>query len=264
MTFTHMSGAGNTFLVADGRSAGNTLLQEMQIQNIIAEHLRRDGAAVEGVLILRSMMANTFEADYYNPDGSYGMMCGNGSRCIVRFAVDHGLETSEEISFRLNGAPYNAIVNNDDLISIVFPPPIEEKTYEAGELDGISQPVDYINVNSDHVVIMGLGVGTEIRPIALALRHHASFPRGVNVNLVDIRYDGVVEIATFERGVEGITGACGTGALSSAVVLWRKGLVGNNVTFIPPSGRSLSVHISHDGATITNLTLLGDARYDDA
>ena len=259
-----MSGAGNTFLVADGRSAGDAQLHAMQIQDIVVDHPRIDGAAVEGVLVLRSLVANTFEADYCNPDGSYGMMCGNGSRCIVRFAVDHGLEASKEIPFRLNGAPYSAVVNEDDLISIIFPPPEEEKTYEAGELDGVSQPVEYINVHSDHVVIRGMGAGTEIRPIVHTLRHHSLFPRGVNVNMVDIGADGVVTIATYERGVEAVTGACGTGALSSAVVLWRKGLVGDNVKFMPPSDRPLSVHISHDGATITNLILQGDARYDDA
>ena len=111
---------------------------------------------------------------------------------------------------------------------------------------------------------MGMGAGTEIRPIVHTLRHHSLFPRGVNVNMVDIGADGVVTIATYERGVEAVTGACGTGALSSAVVLWRKGLVGDNVKFMPPSDRPLSVHISHDGATITNLILQGDARYDDA
>ncbi|MCX6140271.1 MAG: diaminopimelate epimerase [Candidatus Kapabacteria bacterium] len=262
MTFYHMSGAGNTFLVADGRNFAQVILEPHEVREIVARNPRLDGSPVEGVLILRVRTSNSFDADYYNPDGSYGMMCGNGSRCIVRFAVDRGLDASSEILFTLNKAPYGAFVNDSDTISVVFPPPRLERTYASGELDGIDIAIDYVDVGSDHVVISGPLDAS--RPIVRILRNHAEFINGTNVNMTNIQPNGTVNIATFERGVEDITGACGTGALSAAVSLWRKALVSDTVEFTPPSGRRLIVRIEHDGATITNLILQGDARYDNA
>lgn len=262
MTFIHMSGAGNTFLVSDGRESLQMELDPHEIREIIASNPRVDGLPIEGVLILRSLNKGSFDAEYYNPDGSYGMMCGNGSRCIVRFAIDRGLDASSEITFTLNKAPYRAFVNNDETISVIFPPPRCERTYALGELLGVNESVDYIDVGSDHVVISGPLEAT--RPIVGILRHHKEFVNGTNVNMTHLRSDGGVDIATFERGVENVTGACGTGALSAAVSLWRRELASDTIIFTPPSGRQLIVRITHDGTTITNLILQGDARYDNA
>ncbi|HLP28297.1 MAG TPA: diaminopimelate epimerase [Candidatus Didemnitutus sp.] len=262
MIYHHMSGAGNTFLVADGRAHVQPDLSPDDVLNALANNPRSDGIDIEGVLVLRSSDAHTFAADYYNPDGSHGMMCGNGSRCIVRFAVDHGVDATSTISFTLNGAPYTADVLGPDLIRIHFSAPNEIRTFTRGELQGVDQAVTYVDVNSDHVVIDG--PRDESRPIVHALRYHAAFPRGVNVNMVDLRRDGTAGISTFERGVEAITGACGTGALSAAVALWMQRRVSDSVHFMPPSGRPLMVHIEHNGTTITGLTLEGDARYDNA
>lgn len=262
MIYHHMSGAGNTFLVADGRTDPHPNLSPDDVLNVIANHPRADGAEIEGVLVLRSSDLHFFAADYYNPDGSHGMMCGNGSRCIVRFAVDNGVDAASTITFTLNGAPYSADVLGDDLIRIHFSAPNDVRTFARGELSGVDQAVTYVDVNSDHVVIDGPRDAS--RPIVQALRYHAAFPRGVNVNMVELRRDGTAAISTFERGVEAITGACGTGALSAAVALWMQRRAGDSVHFMPPSGRPLMVHIEHTGTTITGLTLEGDARYDNA
>lgn len=260
MTYIHMSGAGNTFLVADARANDSEVLSPRTIRDVIARNPRGDMAAIEGVLILRACGNHWFEADYYNPDGSYGMMCANGSRCIVRFALDHGVEASNDIAFTLNQAPYHACVNNDGTVSVRFPAPLVETHYMAGELKGVDVSVTYVNVHSDHVVIDG-PLDTS-QPIVQTLRHHPIFERGTNVNIVNVCSDGTVNMATFERGVEAVTGACGTGALSAAVTLWRQGRVDDHVRFNPPSGRPLDVFIKHRGDTITELILQGDAQYD--
>ncbi|MEY2718642.1 MAG: diaminopimelate epimerase, partial [Bacteroidota bacterium] len=88
-----MSGAGNCFLVADAQGLRQDLRPD-SIQGIIVNNPRKDGKTIEGVLLLRSMRSDHIFADFNNPDGSHGMMCGNGSRCIVRFALDNGLEAS--------------------------------------------------------------------------------------------------------------------------------------------------------------------------
>lgn len=255
----HMSGAGNTFIVGDGRDE-IAQLPPGAVRSLIEQHPREDGAAIEGVLVLRSIDSSMITGDFYNPDGTYGMMCGNGARCLVRFACDHGAQGSTELQLVLNGASYGARQHDDTTVSIVFPPPIDEREYPIGSLENVDIPVSYVNVNSDHVVIDGPCDGR--RPIVQILRHHPAFPRGVNVNMVDVVSPTHLRIATFERGVEGITGACGTGALSSCIALWRAGRCADTVTITPPSQRSLTVTLHHSHSTLTACTLRGDAQYD--
>lgn len=257
----HMSGAGNTFLVGQHPAELASPLPADLVRSMIAEHPRTDGSPIEGVLLVTSAQAGSFTADYYNPDGSHGMMCGNGSRCVVRFAVDHGVDpVNGLVSFTLNGAPYTAHLHDDETISIDFAPPLEEHAYPAGSLDGVEFAAYYVNVNSDHVVIRGPRDAS--RPVVSTLRHHQAFPRGVNVNMVDIEPPSTAHLATFERGVEAITGACGTGAIATSIALWREHETGDQVHIIPPSGRPLQVIIHHEGDVITAMTLRGDARYD--
>lgn len=257
-----MSGAGNTFLVGSVLHAPKTEFSAAEIRRLIADHPRQDGLAIEGALVLRTVEHGAFAADYYNPDGSHGMMCGNGSRCIVRYAVDHGARPLDRcLDFTLNGAAYQADLVSEDRIAITFGAPKTEHAYPANTLSDVAIDTYYIDVNSDHVVIDGpLDAG---RPVVAALRHHPAFPRGTNVNMVEVDSPSHLRLATFERGVEAITGACGTGAIATAITMWRKGLTHDQVTIRPPSGRPLEVQIHHQADRITSITLTGDATYDE-
>lgn len=253
----HMSGAGNCFLVLDTQQSVFNPTQD-DIVDLIAQHPRSDGHKIEGVLALRNCDNNHVHADFYNPDGSHGMMCGNGARCIIRFAVDHGLLVLNGIELHLNNMTFICDVVDRDTVAVTFPPPAEITHYPIGTLDGIDEDVWYVNVGSDHTVIGG--PLNDSRPIVAALRYHKAFPRGVNVNMVTTTEPR--HIATFERGVEAITGACGTGALSSAVVEWMQHQQQTSFRFIPPSGRPLTVDLAIQDGTITHMTLTGDAIYD--
>lgn len=257
MTFVHMSGAGNCFLVADARKHETPLTRE-DVLHAVIDNQRNDQRSVEGVLLLNSCSEDTIEADFYNPDGSHGMMCGNGARCIVRFALDHGLMVHEHITLRLNSMTFLCSIGDNNTVSVVFPPPSDIIHYPVGTLEGVTIDTWYVNVGSDHVVIDG--PLDALRPEVQVLRHHPAFPRGVNVNMVDS--NSVLHIATFERGVEAITGACGTGALSSAVVEWMKHPHITTFRMIPPSGRLLEITLTVDNNQITNMMLTGDAVYD--
>jgi diaminopimelate epimerase len=208
---------------------------------------------------------HSFDSDYYNPDGSHGMLCGNGARCAVRFALDHGTTaTNNQVPFRLNGREYTATIPAEPeppaIISIRLPAPTQAQMYMTGSLRGVSCDVYYVFVPSDHAVISM--PERDMRNVVRAIRHHELFPRGVNVNMVEVDDEGIVNIATFERGVEAVTGACGTGAVASAVALWRQGKVGEHVVLRPPSGRLLEVTIHHTSGTIESVDLKGDAQYD--
>lgn len=249
MTWRRMSGAGNVFMVGTREDKALGL-----------DHLDTDG--IEGYLTVDSHSANKFEASFVNPDGSAGMMCGNGSRCVVRYALDMGVKpVGRTVYFTLNGVGYAATVINNDLIAVTFPPPVAERTYPVGSLHDVEEVVYYINVNSDHVVL--LGSLDAPRPIVQTLRHHDEFPRGVNVNLAEVLGPDVVSYLTFERGVEAVTGACGTGALATAVCFWRQGKISNKVTLIPPSKNPVQIEIHYHDNTIYEMILIGDAVYED-
>lgn len=258
MNAIHMSGAGNCFLVADTTHDGN-VFDAVSIRELIQKHPRIDKRAIEGVILMRSCSHDRVVGDFYNPDGSHGMMCGNGARCIVRFAYDHGLARNEDVELVLNNMTFHARDIGEN-IAVDFPAPRIVEHYPVGTLSGVSTDVWYVDVGSDHAVIRG--PLDPSRADVAALRHHSSFPQGVNVNMVD-HNDGM-HIATFERGVEAVTGACGTGALSCAIVEWMKDKSTTTFRFIPPSGRPLVVELHVHENVITNMTLIGDAQYDNA
>lgn len=260
LTIHHMSGAGNRFVVVDARRGA---LPHHDAIRLAPALCRRDGVSLppaEGLLVLRTITNGSFTGDFYNPDGSFGAMCGNGGRCIVRFAVDQGLrpEADGRIPFHLSGGAYVGSMLDGATVSVEFPPPLAERSYPAGTLPGIEVDVDYVDVRSDHAVVYVDPAGFDPGP----LRHHASFPRGVNVNMVRMETNDTLRLDTYERGVEGVTGACGTGALSTALSAWRRGYCPDHSRIIPPSGNTLRVTILHQGDTVTGLVLTGDAVYD--
>lgn len=263
-----MSGAGNTFLVATStvalRDGLTTDTAGERIPQLLSLYRRADGADVEGVIVVQPDL-DSFSCVFYNPDGSGGMLCGNGARCAVRFACDMGTRVNNTwLPFTLNSRQYmaaiDAVPDGSPTITIKLPPPVSEHVFSPGALRDIPVTVYYVDNGSDHVVVSMTEFGAET--LTKALRRHEFFPRGVNVNLIEVDDDNIVNIATFERGVEAITGACGTGAVASAIALWRQGRTSDSVTLRPPSRRLLHVTIEHDGPVITSIRLQGDALYD--
>lgn len=262
MSIRHMSGAGNTFIVLDDRisaTAGDDLTPEAA-RELLARHPRSDGRPIEGLVRIRHIDSSALQADFFNPDGSRGMLCGNGARCAVRYALDHGASPARELDVEFNGTHYIARSLPDESISITLPPPSQLRYFPVGSLENVSLPVWYANVNSDHVVI---DVPHDAaNPVVSVLRHHPDFPRGANVNLLIAQDDGTLRLATFERGVEAITQACGTGAVSAALSMWMRNPLLHAFNIIPPSQRRLFVQINEEGGHITSIELRGDATYD--
>jgi len=264
MILRHMSGAGNTFILLDDRhdAPGSGELSAASVRDLIVLHPRVDHRPVEGLIRMRSISASTIVAEFYNPDGSRGMLCGNGARCALRYGLDSGSAAVESLQLILNGSAYAGESHEDSTISVVLPPPAQLRYYAPGTLEDISVPVWYVNVNSDHVVIDAMHDATD--PLVARLRHHPEFPRGVNVNMLQTGIDGTLHLATFERGVEAVTQACGTGAVSAALSMWMRNPTVHDYVIVPPSGRRLAVRISEDGGHITSIELRGDANYDNA
>lgn len=261
MTVLHMSGAGNRFLVIDDRDQRHEeVFTPDRIVRSIHENARADGASIEGLLRIRQIGSARVEAEFYNPDGSRGMLCGNGARCLVRYATDHGLRAQESITCLFNGVLYSARVYEDGTVGIQLPTPLQMRYFAPGSLESVDAQVWYVDVHSDHAVIIAPHEASA--PVVAQLRHHPDFPRGVNVNMMCITDPQTISLATFERGVEAITGACGTGAVSAAVTMWMRDPSHTQFTVIPPSGRPLSVTIFAHAGHIESIELRGDAVYD--
>ena len=214
LTFVKMHGAGNDFVLFDNRSLQ---LTDKQIETITPKLSdRKFGIGSDGVIALN--YDDTKEADlvmtYKNPDGSDAGMCGNGARCFASFAVTLGAPSS--FSFRVHNKIYRATVNNGS-VSIDFP---LETAVKKLILDG----AEYLDVytNTEHIVCSvpkaELGKEKNLIKSGRLLRQHDHFmPKGTNVNFISGTDSDQLSLQTYERGVENLTLACGTGAIASAL-----------------------------------------------
>ena len=233
MIFYKYQGAGNDFLIADNRD-GSVALSERQIATLCD---RRYGVGADGLMLLdaaekhlsdTSCCTDGFRMTYYNSDGSGGMMCGNGGRCIVAFAADMGIDT---FSFdATDGHHYADIISVDGkekTVRLQMKNVASYMHYDA--LTGVNVPSDgfFLDTGTRHYVRIVKGLddydvvseGRDIRYNA-----HELQPIGANVNFMEPSDDGVLHVRTYEKGVEDETFACGTGIVASCVAAYKAGI----------------------------------------
>lgn len=265
MTIDIMSGNGNIFAVIDNRNYQYS--KEFYSKNINKIYQRQyfDNLNFEGLLVINENINYDFEVWYYNPDGSSGMMCGNGGRCAVRYAFDKNFTNQREIKFLMSGNIYKSIIKNDT-IELYFSYP-EKIVYNLEILiDNQSIKGDFIDngsihfvINMDTLPIKGFN-SDELLELAKKIRYNMKFPNGTNVNFYR-KEDDIYLIKTYERGVENFTGACGTGTLATAISINYQLNEKFPMTFLPPSGEKLIVNAFINNNTIDKLILEGFTKY---
>lgn len=218
MVFYKYHGAGNDFLIADGRDE-NIDLTAQQIASVCDRHT---GVGADGVMVLERDPELDFRMRYYNSDGSGGMMCGNGGRCIVAFAADLGFT---HFSFNAPDGQHIA-----ELIPGTEVPAAFSKTPRVVRLKmrDVSGSVPYgtdwfLDTGTRHLVHFVDNVADyDVTGEGCRLRHDPRFaPQGVNVNFVQVNVPGQeITVRTFEKGVEDETLACGTGIVASSLATW--------------------------------------------
>jgi len=235
LKFYKYQGAGNDFLIADNRD-GSIRLTEEQIAALCD---RRYGVGADGLMLLESPDAcvpeegvisrgpDGFKMTYYNSDGSGGMMCGNGGRCIVAFAADMGIDNFSFMA--ADGWHHAEVISSEGKTRIVRLLMKDVKSYEHHDsLTGVSVPSDgfFLDTGTRHYVrvVEGLddydvvGEGRDIRYNAAELQ-----PVGANVNFIE--QDGsLLKVRTYEKGVEDETYACGTGIVASCIAAYKAGI----------------------------------------
>ncbi len=220
--FVKMHGAANDFVVVDHRAP---FLPGAAEQLFRRRCDRRRGVGADGVLLLESDPRFDFAMRYHNADGSAAAYCGNGARCLVRFALGLGLGRRGRVRFRTAAGVQTARARRDGSVEVHF-----GRVERAGDLDtvtaaGRSFTGRAVTVGVPHFVV-GVPELAAVRVASwgAAVRSHRRFaPAGTNVDFVTPAGSGVLAMRTFERGVEAETLACGSGAMASALWAEREG-----------------------------------------
>ena len=256
--FFKMSGSGNDFIVIDNREK---LVPESQLNRLVIGTCRRKmSVGADGVILVEASDAVDFKWRFFNADGSLADMCGNGARCVARFAFIRGI-AGRQMAFETMAGIITARVG-DDAVLIRMTDPTDVKTGVVIDVAGTPLTVASIKTGVPHVVV---GVddieAVDVVATGRLLRHHDAFaPDGTNANFVTVNKNGKIYIRTYERGVEDETLACGTGNVAAALILAHDHQMVSPVTLTTRSGSALTVHFKRQEGRFRDVYLEGDAR----
>jgi len=257
INFLKMSGTGNDFIMIDNYEKKEKITVP-EIGKICDRH---QGIGADGILVIESPPSdeNDFYMRYYNADGSEAEMCGNGARCIARFAYIKKYAASKMRFLAKDGEHY-AEVRKDGTVSLSMIDPRDlQKKVDIKTTAGIIKGT-FINTGVPHFIIPVNDIEkVDVKNLGREIRLHKYFaPKGTNVNFVQAK-SGIVNIRTYERGVEDETLACGTGAVAAAVTMHILKNIKKPVT-IKTRGGVLKVNFSSQASRITNVFLEGNAK----
>lgn len=248
LKFYKYQGTGNDFVILDNRDGQYSNLTTDQV-NFLCD--RRFGIGADGLMLLNKSDTYDFEMKYYNADGKEGSMCGNGGRCLVKFASHSGINSDLYHFIAIDGE-HEAKINEQGIVCL-----------KMKDIKGIEKIYgDYVlDTGSPHYVkpvqdVMDYDVvkkGQNIR------KSSDYAEKGINVNFVQVKSEDEIIVRTYERGVEDETLSCGTGVTASALVFYHNERGFNQVT-VHTRGGKLSVEYDRTGEdTFENIWLCGPA-----
>lgn len=239
--FHKMHGCGNDFIFIDNRQAKVSVPQMASWALILCN--RKTGIGADGLLFLDETpqgREGDFIWHFYNADGSRAEMCGNASRCASWLAVDLGLAGKSQC-FGTDAGLIHAEVdveNRRSRVELTHPKDMVLNTKL--EADGAVWNVHFVNTGVPHAVIVCDDCdAVDVDRLGRIFRYHEHFaPRGTNVNFITVTGRDAIHVRTYERGVEGETLACGTGAAASTCISHALGLTDTSVN-VTTSGKEL-------------------------
>lgn len=256
--FFKMSGSGNDFIIVDNRDG---IVDEADLLYFIAKVCRRKmSVGADGFILVENAEGADFKWRFFNSDGSVAEMCGNGARCVARFAYLNGI-VGPDMSFETGAGIVEAQVAGES-VKIKMTDPSDLKTDYTLELKDRSVSVSSINTGVPHVVIVTDTLDdVEVVKMGREIRLHDMFaPAGTNVNFICPIKEDTIGIRTYERGVEDETLACGTGSVAGALILARKVKIDGPINVLTRSGGNLKIYYKENNATYQDVYLEGDAR----
>lgn len=246
--FYKYQGTGNDFVVLDNRKQEYSSLTSDQIRRLCD---RRFGIGADGLMMLNEKAGYDFEMKYFNADGREGSMCGNGGRCIIKFAYNLGIHRTD-YKFWAAGSDYEGEIDTDGIVSLKM-----KDVNQVNKKNG-----DFIlNTGSPHYVKLVKDVMEEdVYKKGRDIRYSKDFEEeGINVNFVEQAGDDEIIVRTYERGVEDETYSCGTGVTAAALICYHNEN-GYNEVEVKTLGGTLSVEFERqDDDHYTNIWLSGAA-----
>lgn len=216
-----MSGAGNDFIVIDNRR--HKIRNAPRLARKLCD--RRWGIGADGLILVDRSNKADYKMKYYNADGTSGGMCGNGGRCVALYSVISGIARPKHTFEALNDVYQATIKRKYVTLKMKNPRNINLNMKLLTSLGKLQ--AHYVDTGAPHVVIDAAQLKKRIRhlldlpvkDLGREIRNHVTFfPKGTNVNFIEILSANSLRMRTFERGVEDETLACGTGAIACAII----------------------------------------------
>jgi diaminopimelate epimerase len=248
MNFFKYQGTGNDFIILDNRNWSFTALTTERVKALCD---RRFGIGADGLMLLNPHTGYDFEMKYYNSDGRESSMCGNGGRCLVKFAYDMGI-TKSEYNFLAVDGPHLAEIDVDGIVSLKMK---DVKAIEDYKGDFV------LDTGSPHYVKMVTDVmEMDVYHKGMEIRYSSDFAKeGINVNFVEQKRSDEIIVRTYERGVEDETLSCGTGVTAAALASYHNE-VGYNYVKVITKGGKLTVRFDRKSDnSYENIWLCGPA-----
>ncbi len=267
LKFEKYQATGNDFIMIDNRKK---LFQEIKASSTKESSLikklcdRRFGIGADGLILINTHPDTDFEMKYFNSDGREGSMCGNGGRCAAAFARKLGITGKTHSNFMAVDGEHEAVFSgktssedSEDIVKI-------KMINVAGVIQ--QKNIFLLDTGSPHIVKFTDETDkTDVFTEGSEIRNSKEYaPEGVNVNFVNYT-KGIINIRTYERGVENETLACGTGSVAAAISVYLKyGSASAGVSQqykIQAAGGKLKVRFeTGDNENFTNIWLEGPAR----
>lgn len=244
--FQKYQGTGNDFIIIDNRQGLYELSRD--IVRLLCD--RKFGIGADGLMLLEQCEQTDFRMRYFNADGGEATLCGNGSRCIVDFAYRLGLFEQTTRFMAADGEHEGQMTKNG----------VKVKMHDVKDIL-VTPEYSYLNTGSPHYVkIVEDAFQIEVVKEGRKIRYSTAFaPEGTNVNFITPT-DNYLKVATYERGVENETLACGTGCVASALTLALRNRDTKNVYHIQTKGGKLKVSFERrPDNSFTNIWLEGPA-----
>lgn len=245
--FYKYQGTGNDFVILDNRK-GEYNLTRKQIAFLCH---RRFGIGADGLMLLNPYVGYDFEMKYYNADGGESTMCGNGGRCLVKFAYDRGIIKRDYRFVAIDGE-HEASIDIDGTVALKMND-VKNVRFEHGKYILDTGSPHYVDLVEDLAHLDVVDSGRQVR-------YSEQFRKdGINVNFVQqtVEPDKII-VRTYERGVEDETWSCGTGVTAAALVCFHNEN-GYNRVEVKTKGGDLSVEYDRIDDRFQNIWLIGPA-----
>lgn len=258
--FYKFSGAGNDFVIVDNRGGTFNRFNLKNFSQIVCN--RRFGVGADGFILLETSKKANIKSRIFNSDGSETPFCGNGLRCLARFAFMKVI-TSRKLTIETVNQVVDCevLTESDVLLEYLIQkkkPYLMEISIEGKKIKGY-----FVDSGVPHFIIFVKDI--EKAPVLMVgkqIRFSKDFGEdGTNVDFVFIREDGLIYYRTYERGVESETLACGSGAVAIGYLFYEIFKRKNPFKLVTSSKKIFEVSIAKEKIQSVEVSLRGEASF---